>query len=153
MSNGAPERFKEGVLFPPVDEADAEECVKKCGSWDPLPKIAPSLLNSADIYEYVAKTGMIAPFYPWAVKPASYEASLLGPLIWWNEKNEPQYRELGEGEVFTLQKNSIAFVSVEPTLRIPDYIALRFNLHITHVHRGLLLGTGPLVDPGFVGKL
>jgi hypothetical protein len=28
-----------------------------------------------------------------------------------------------------------------------------FNLRITHVHRGLLLGTGPLVDPGFHGKL
>lgn len=33
------------------------------------------------------------------------------------------------------------------------YVAVRFNLRITHVHRGLLLGTGPLVDPGFHGKL
>lgn len=41
----------------------------------------------------------------------------------------------------------------EPTFRIPDYIALRFNLQITHVHKGLLLGTGPLIDPGFEGKL
>ena len=117
------------------------------------PKIDPSLLNSADIYDYVAQTGMLAPFYPWAIKSASYEASLLGPLIWWNEKNEPHYEELKEGEIFVLKANSVAFVSVEPSLRIPDYIALRFNLHITHVHRGLLLGTGPLVDPGFVGKL
>ena len=30
---------------------------------------------------------------------------------------------------------------------------MRFNLHIRHVHRGLLLGTGPLVDPGYWGKL
>jgi hypothetical protein len=36
---------------------------------------------------------------------------------------------------------------------LPNYIALRFNLRITHVHRGLLLGTGPLVDPGFQGRL
>ena len=36
---------------------------------------------------------------------------------------------------------------------MPLYIAVRFNLRITHVHRGLLLGTGPLVDPGFHGKL
>ena len=36
---------------------------------------------------------------------------------------------------------------------MPDFIALRFNLQIQHVHRGLLLGTGPLVDPGFWGKL
>jgi deoxycytidine triphosphate deaminase len=151
MSNGGPERFKEGVLFP--TEAEADDCFKTFGSQDPFPKIDPSLLNSADIYDYVAQTGMLAPFYPWAIKSASYEASLFGPLIWWNEKNEPQYKELKEGEIFVLKANSVAFVSVEPTLRIPDYIALRFNLHIKHVHRGLLLGTGPLVDPGFVGKL
>ncbi len=150
MSNGTPERFKEGVLFP--TEAEAEERFKE-SCQDPFPKIDPSLLNSADIYDYVAQTGMLAPFYPWAIKSASYEASLLGPLIWWNEKNEAQYEELKEGQIFVLKANSVAFVSVEPTLRIPDYIALRFNLHITHVHRGLLLGTGPLVDPGFVGKL
>jgi hypothetical protein len=36
---------------------------------------------------------------------------------------------------------------------LPHYIAVRFNLRITHVHRGLLLGTGPLVDPGFHGDL
>lgn len=36
---------------------------------------------------------------------------------------------------------------------MPAYIALRFNLRITLVHRGLLLGTGPLVDPGFEGRL
>ncbi len=151
MSNGTPERFKEGVLFP--TEAEADDRFKEFGSQDPFPKIDPSLLNSADIYDYVAQTGMLAPFYPWAIKSASYEASLLGPLIWWNEKNEPHYEELKEGEIFVLKANSVAFVSVEPSLRIPDYIALRFNLHITHVHRGLLLGTGPLVDPGFVGKL
>ena len=32
-------------------------------------------------------------------------------------------------------------------------MAIRFNLRITNVHKGLLLGTGPLVDPGFKGKL
>ncbi len=32
-------------------------------------------------------------------------------------------------------------------------MALRFNLKITNVHRGIILGTGPLVDPGYEGKL
>jgi hypothetical protein len=45
------------------------------------------------------------------------------------------------------------FVESDLDFRIPDFIALRFNLQIQHVHRGLLLGTGPLVDPGFWGKL
>jgi hypothetical protein len=32
-------------------------------------------------------------------------------------------------------------------------MAIRFNLRIKHVHRGILLGTGPLVDPAFEGDL
>jgi hypothetical protein len=44
-------------------------------------------------------------------------------------------------------------VTLAPLLQLPDYIALRFNLKIQNVYRGLLLGTGPLVDPGFVGHL
>ena len=38
-------------------------------------------------------------------------------------------------------------------LLLPEYIAARFNLHIRHVHKGLLLGTGPLIDPGFSGRI
>jgi hypothetical protein len=54
---------------------------------------------------------------------------------------------------YELPANSITFVQIESKIRLPNYIALRFNLRITHVHRGLLLGTGPLVDPGFAGDL
>src|SRR5690606_6283003 len=49
--------------------------------------------------------------------------------------------------------NSIVFVESDLDFRLPPFIAIRFNLQINHVHRGLLLGTGPLVDPGFWGKL
>jgi deoxycytidine triphosphate deaminase len=61
--------------------------------------------------------------------------------------------KIGPGESFELQENSIAFVTLEPMLRVPDYIALRFDLRIKNVYRGLLLGTGPIVDPGFEGRL
>lgn len=123
-------------------------------SIDPFPEIQPSLLNSADIYDYVRMTGMLYPFYPDKVKSASYEAGIRGVCIWWDEKGEQHQEDLNEkGKVFTLNANSIAFVQIESFFRLPDYIALRFNLKITHVHRGILLGTGPLVDPGFVGRL
>lgn len=61
--------------------------------------------------------------------------------------------DLNEGGYFDLQPNSIAFVTLEPEFHIPKYLALRFNLKIQHNYRGLLLGTGPLVDPGFEGRL
>ena len=41
-----------------------------------------------------------------------------------------------------VKANSIVFVESDIDFRLPDFIALRFNLQIRHVHRGLLLGTG-----------
>lgn len=135
------------------DDAEAKRRFESYRSEDVFPKIAPALLNSADIYDYVAATGMIYPFEPEKLKPASYEVNLLGKCVSWDEKGNKHVKFISRGVDFTLKKNSIAFVTLEPTFRLPDYIALRFNLKITHIYRGLLLGTGPLVDPGFVGKL
>jgi len=138
-------------------DQEAEERFKKHGSEenDPFPSIFPALLNSADIEDYVSATGMIYPFDPanGKLKSASYEIDLLGKCLYWDDKGEPKSCELKKGDKFVLKKNSIAFVSPEAQFRIPDYIALRFNLRITHVHRGILLGTGPLIDPGFEGRL
>jgi deoxycytidine triphosphate deaminase len=121
---------------------------------DPFPDIPASLLNSADIYDYVRLTGMLHPFSPDKLKSASYEAAIRGRCIYWDGEGRRQEVNLGnDASEFVLAPNSIAFVQVEPMFRLPDYMALRFNLKITMVHRGILLGTGPLVDPGFVGRL
>ena len=122
---------------------------------DPFPSIPPALLNSADLLDYVAATGMIFPFHDQRdrLKPASYEVALLGPIVWYDASGARHYVDLADGDEFTLEANSIAFVSLEPEFRIPTYLAVRFNLRITQIYRGLLLGTGPLVDPGFTGRL
>ena len=137
------------------NETSANERYKKYARKDPFIDIEAALLNSADIFRYVAKTGMIYPFYPEKLAGASYEVAIKGDVIWWDKSTgEMQKKTLEkEGDSFDLQPNSIAFVTLEPTFRIPDYMALRFNLKIAHIYKGLLLGTGPLVDPGFVGKL
>jgi deoxycytidine triphosphate deaminase len=136
-------------------EDEIEAKYKQYKSEDPFPEIPPALLNSADITDYVNKTGMVDPFQsePEYLKPASYEVNLLGTCIYWDEKGNKCKDEINSGKEFILRKNSIAFVTLEPIFRLPDYIAIRFNLKITHIYRGLLLGTGPLIDPGFVGRL
>lgn len=127
---------------------------EKYKALDPYPKIEPSLLNSADILAYINTTSFIHPFDPKCLKGASYDVRILGEVIYWDEDGKKQSVVLDKkGKFFDLCPNSIAFVTVEPTFRIPYYLALRFNLKITHIYKGLLLGTGPLVDPGFVGKL
>lgn len=124
-------------------------------SEDPFPDIPPALLNSADVWDYVRVTGMISPFdqSPGKIKSASYEIDLLGEIHLWDEKQKKKVIPIERGKKFILEKNSIVYAYLETKFRLPDYIALRFNLRIKHVHRGLLLGTGPLVDPGFVGRL
>jgi deoxycytidine triphosphate deaminase len=140
----------------------ATEKFKQFGSKDPYPEIAPSLLNSADIYDYVAKTGMIFPFDESCLKPASYGVKMHGEYIYWESLEKPALegrleditdKDIDGDFVFTLKKDSIAFVGLEPEFKFPDYIAARFNLKIKHIYQGLLLGTGPLVDPGFQGKI
>jgi deoxycytidine triphosphate deaminase len=122
---------------------------------DPFPSIPAALLNSADIRDYVSATGMICPFRDDSsnLKPASYEVALLGRYVYWDENGNRRDEVIEAGDDFILKANSIAFVTLEPMFRLPAYIALRFNLKITNVYRGLLLGTGPLVDPGFEGRL
>lgn len=158
----------------PLTEADA---ITKASSiqeskLDPLDKIAPSLLSADDIARYVDKTGMIHPFsYEkranvekakdgettgeiHRLKMASYEGRI-GNSAYVFDLNRTEPRSiLGTGdETLRIPANSIVFVECDLHFRLPPYIAVRFNLQIRHVHRGLLLGTGPLVDPGFWGKL
>ena len=112
------------------------------------------MLSGEHIEQYVLATGAIGPFIVGGernrLKRASYEARI-------GEKAYKYDDKLRLIEVCTnpliVEANSIVFVECNLEFRLPNFIALRFNLQIRHVHRGLLLGTGPLVDPGFWGKL
>lgn len=136
---------------------EAEARYDRFVSKDPFPDIAPALLNSADIYDYVRATGMVCPFEPdpnrGKLKSASYEADFLGDLHLVKANETYEIQTIKVGDIYELPRNSIAFLFLETTFRLPDYIAARFNLRISLIHAGLLLGTGPLIDPGFAGRL
>jgi deoxycytidine triphosphate deaminase len=99
---------------------------------------------AADWIEYLAlKAGMIHPFKKENLKPASYELTL-GPE--W--QHQGKIGRLTEDEpILTIPPNSIVFASMQETLALPHYIAARFDLSIEFIYKGLLLGTGPQVDP------
>lgn len=147
-----------------VEKAEAAARFGNTKADDPFPGIAPALLNTADLLDYIAATGMICPFalpnpLDKGLKPASCAISFAGPVRRWNPDPEnPAKTELvapylKPGEKLKLPRNSITFITLEPYFRFPDYIAGRYNLAIHHIYRGLLVGTGPLVDPGFEGVL
>ena len=126
---------------------------------DPFEEIGPALLNSADIVRYIRAGCLIeeANFSHSRLKTASYELRFLGELhMWENVDGEGLKRRCTSVEMHhavKLPKNSISYLWTKEELYLPEYIAARFNLHIKHVHKGLLVGTGPLIDPGFGGSL
>jgi len=153
--------FDASALAPSEEEAEKRFAATR--SSDPFPDIPPALLNTADFLDYVVETGMVHPFDvdvadpSETLKPASCGIPLLGDVRYWEERPGkdplPVRRTLGKGQHLRLARNSIVYVTLAPTFRMPDYLAARFNLTIRDVYRGILLGTGPLVDPGFEGKL
>jgi hypothetical protein len=68
--------------------------------------------------------------------------------------SEGKIRKMGNDKTyFYMEPNSIVYVSSAEKLNLPFYIVARFNLRVKWVYKGILLGTGPQVDPGFKGNL
>ena len=125
-------------------------------SIDPFPCIQPALLNSLDIKKYGTRGCLVTEFDSELVNPASYTMRLLGTIYWWRRKGDrlvQRSQVIAEDSHVKIRRNSMTYLFTQQEFRLPQYIAARFNLHIRYVHKGLLLGTGPLVDPGFAGSL
>jgi len=120
---------------------------------DPFSDILPSLLNSKDIVKYILTTGMIDPFIPNNLRGATYTCEFSGEYIFWDYKRIKHKHKLSTDEKLTIEPNSIVFLGIKQTFNIPEYIALRFNLRVRNAYKGLLLGTGPIIDPGYIGNL
>ena len=126
---------------------------------DPYKSIASALLNSADIRAYSeygpSGTRLFEPFDAVRLKSASYAVRFDGAdyYYWAPHSSKRVEGKIAPNSCLTIPSNGIVFVSPIVEFNVPDYLALRFNLAIRWVHRGLLLGTGPLVDPGFKGRL
>ena len=136
------------------DGQERAEAFRDGDKADPYPEIPSALLSATHISDYVFRTGAIAPFDATAnsgrLKKAAYEGRVGDAAYEYNENGELVRIP---NDPLTVKANSIVFVESDIDFRLPEFIALRFNLQIRHVHRGLLLGTGPLVDPGYWGKL
>jgi deoxycytidine triphosphate deaminase len=84
------------------------------------------------------------------LRPASYTLTIGERYI--DSNGKPQ-RLKKVGDSFVFKKNSIVYVSTAEEFDLPYYVVARFNLRVHWVYEGILLGTGPQVDPGFRGTL
>jgi deoxycytidine triphosphate deaminase len=133
--------------------------------YDPYSEVPPALLHAGHVASYAVACGMIEPFErEQLTKPATYLVKVEGECRYVDEtgatvrfylSNDPRARchHLQVRDHVRLAPNSVCFLTLAPEFRLPAYIGARFNLLIRDVYRGLLVGTGPLVDPGFSGRL
>jgi deoxycytidine triphosphate deaminase len=136
----------------------SQEAERRADEWefdDPFDDLEPAMLAAPHILNYSRVASIIWPFDETRLKGATYEVGISGNAYYWDEAQKRRVVSvIDQGfRGVELPPNSITFVETDVEFRLPHYIAVRFNLHIKLVHRGLLLGTGPIVDPGFRGKL
>jgi deoxycytidine triphosphate deaminase len=116
---------------------------------DPLPAWQGMLSSDLIAYYHHQVGGMIEPWDEALLKPASYELTLGEECL-----VDGKRMLLTDDEPWLeIPENSIVFVSMGQAVRLPHYIAARFDLAIEFIYQGILLGTGPQVDPGFQGVL
>ena len=143
------------MILSRIDGKNLAEAFRDGNREDPFPCVPPALLSANHIKDYVIRTGAVAPFDATEgggrLKKAAYEGRIGCRAYHYDDAGDMV--EVWNSDTIVVHANSIVFVECDLDFRLPDFLALRFNLQIRHVHRGLLLGTGPLIDPGFWGKL
>ncbi len=126
----------------------------KYKSIDPFPYVGEALLNSVDLLMYLLMVGIVEPFDVDKLKGVTYQCTFSGEAHHFDTKTgkmeEVHLSDTGE---LILEKNSITYLKIEEKFHVPEYMVLRFNLSVSNAYKGLLLGTGPIVDPGFEGNL
>ena len=144
-------RLKEAKPFLNKTEAEKYKIYK---STDPFPWIGEALLNSADLLKYLLTVGIVDPFKVSNLKGMTYQCSFSGEahLFDPNTKKMEEINLSDDGEL-VLPRNSITYLKIAEQFHVPEYMALRFNLSVSNAYKGLLLGTGPIIDPGFNGNL
>ena len=118
---------------------------------DPDPD-SMGLLLSDRIKFYVEKVNLVRPFDEESLRPASYTLHA-GKDYLLNLKEGMKEGNLEEDKVVEIPPNGLIYIRFLEEINLPFYMIARFNLRVKQVYRGLLLGTGPQVDPGFRGHL
>jgi deoxycytidine triphosphate deaminase len=129
-----------------------KKMVREKDYWiDPDPN-SIGLLLSDRIKFYVNKVNLVFPFDEESLRPASYTLHA-GKDYLLNLKDGMKEGNLEEDKVVEIPPNGLIYIRFLEEINLPFYMIARFNLRVKQVYRGLLLGTGPQVDPGFRGHL
>jgi len=120
-------------------------------------KLSGPVLLAEEIREYITKYGLLIAndFYSKNLKGASYAMRPAPDYKAWRFRENGEKVTLYKGKdlnhkyYYEVPPNSLVYIRLLQKLRLPYYIIGRFNLKVTYTYKGLLLGTGPQVDPGY----
>ncbi len=125
----------------------------------PSPVIASGMLSSPHIkycilnYSIITCEGETQESLFKQIDSAIYKMRL-GNEVWGHNKKGDFYEDtVPDSKSITLEPNSLTYLTTKEAFNLPKDIIVRFNLKSGLVHKGLLLGTGPIVDPEFQGRL
>ncbi len=108
------------------------------------------MLLSNEIEKFCKNGLLIEDYKTERLRPASYTLTIGSDYV----DSAGKVRRLTQKKpFFEIEPNSIVYVSTAEKLNLPFYIAARFNLRVKWVYKGILLGTGPQVEPGYKGYL
>ncbi len=110
------------------------------------------LLLSNEIEKFRKNNLLIAEGFEQShLRPAAYTLRIGAPYV--DSRGRMGRLDVDRCPYFTMEPNSVVYVSTFEKLDLPYYIAARFNLRVKWVYKGILLGTGPQVEPGYRGFL
>jgi len=134
--------------------AQGKSHVEEKNFWkDPDETSPPGLLLSDRIMFYCKNVNLIWPNDETYVEPASYTLHAGREYLIATRPGLVESRKFEEDDKVIIPRNGLIYIRFLEEVNIPHYMIARFNLRVTQVYRGLLLGTGPQVEPGYKGLL
>lgn len=143
-----PGAFKTGKPFYAAPPGLPNELPRSYWS-DPLDGLPGAVLGADEIAFYCSLFGMIRPFDEGQLRSASYALTLGDVALVGGET----LQLTADAPTVNIPARGNATLVPAEVLLVPHYLVGRIGLTISLVHRGLLVGAGPQVDPGYQGAL
>lgn len=113
-----------------------------------------STIVDHQIRELARMTGLVEPFNPDQINPASYDVTLGTTILKEGVGAEPRWIPVDiTGGVYVMQPGEFILAATEEMVRIPNNLECVFNLKSSRGREGFEHLMAGYIDPGFHGKI
>jgi deoxycytidine triphosphate deaminase len=117
---------------------------------DPFYLSSPGpVLLSDQISVLAEEIGLIEPFDPTYLRPASYDLRVGNSYY----VDDVRTELTGESKQIEIPSNGLVYIRTKEKFNVPYYLVARYSLRVHQVYRGLLIDNGLHIDPGYCGHI